>query len=108
MNSIQKLLACLLFGLVFFTYSCNDDDDDPVGCNYATETQDELQAVLNAANEYSLDPTNTAKCQAYKDAYQNYLNELEDHVECATVSGQQQELQNAINEAQAELDNFQC
>ena len=108
MNSIQKLLACLLFGLVFLTYSCNDDDDDPVGCNYATETQDELQAVVDATNAFSADPTNPAKCQAYKNAWQNYLNELEDHVDCAALSGQQAELQADIDEAQDAVDAIQC
>lgn len=107
MNSLTKLLAGLLLVMVTFTYSCKDDDD-PSGCNYLTETQDELDAVLAAANAYGADPTNTAKCQAYKDAYQAYLDELQDHVSCAELSGQQQELQNAINEAQADLNSIQC
>jgi multidrug efflux pump subunit AcrA (membrane-fusion protein) len=108
MNSIQKLLACLLLGIVVLTYSCKKDDDDPVGCNYATEVQDEVNALTEAATAYSSDPTNLAKCQAYKTAYQNYLNALEDHVDCAALSGQQAELQSAIDQAQAQLDAFQC
>jgi hypothetical protein len=108
MNSIQKLLACLLFATVVLTYSCKNDDDDPVGCNYATEVQDELNAVTEAATAFGNDPTNAAKCQAYKDAYQDYLNALDDHIECAALSGQQAELQAAIDDAQAALDAFQC
>ena len=107
MNTIQKLLTCLLFGLVFLTYSCNDDDDDPVGCNYATETQDELNALQAALDAYSANQS-TANCQAYVSAYQNYLNELEDHIECATLSGQQAELQAFIDQSQDTLDNWQC
>jgi|SRR6187200_1237843 len=107
MNTIQKLLTCLLFGLVFLTYSCNDDDDDPVGCNYATETQDELNALQAALDAYSANQS-TANCQAYVSAYQNYLNELEDHIECATLSGQQAELQALIDQSQDTLDNWQC
>lgn len=108
MNSLKKLLACLLLGALVFTYSCKNDDDDPSGCNYLTETQDELNAVNAASDAWIADPTNTAKCQAYKDAYQAYLDELEDHVECATVSGQQAQLQDAIDSAQAALNNLQC
>ena len=107
MNSIQKLLTCLLFGLVFLTYSCNDDDDDPVGCNYATETQDEANALQVALDAYIANQT-TANCQAYVSAYQNYLNELEDHIDCATISGQQAELQALIDQSQDTLDNWQC
>lgn len=107
MNSIQKLLAGLLFGLVVFTYSCSDKDDDPVGCNYATEIQDEIDALTTAATIYGNDPT-TANCQAYKNAATNYLNELQSYVECAALSGQQAELQSSINEAQASVDAIQC
>ena len=107
MKSFEKLLVCMLFGIVVFNIGCKNDDD-PVGCNYATEVQNEVNALSTAATEYSNDPTNTAKCQAWKDAYQNYLNALEDNVECATLSGQQAELQSAIDQAQASLNAIQC
>lgn len=108
MNSIQKLLSCLLLGTVIITYSCNNDDNDPVGCNYATETQEELTALNDAAAAYGADPTNSTKCQAFKDAYQAYLNDLQAHVECAALSGQQAELQTAIDQAQAAVNDIQC
>jgi gluconate kinase len=108
MNSFSKLLACFMLGLVVITYSCKKDDDDPVGCNYLTEVQNEANTLSAAATAFSEDPTNVAKCQAFKDAYQDYLNALESNIECATLSGQQAELQAAINQAQAELDAFQC
>jgi hypothetical protein len=107
MNSIQKLLTCLLFGLVFVTYSCKDDDDDPVACNWTTELEAELNAVINAATVYGNDPT-PANCQAYKNAYQDYLNELDNYVECAALSGQQAEYQAALDDAQAQIDALQC
>lgn len=107
MNSIQKLLVCTLFGIVVFSIGCKKDDD-PVGCNYAIEVQDEVNALNTAATNYSNDPNNPAKCQAWKDAYQDYLNALEDNVECAAISGQQAELQSAIDQAQASLNSIQC
>jgi|GEM_PF-1337210 len=108
MNSIQKLLVCLLFGMVVFSIGCKKDDDDPVGCNYATEVQNEVTALSEAATAYGNDPTNPAKCQAWKVAYQNYLNALEDNVECAALNGQQAELQSAIDQAQLALNDIQC
>jgi hypothetical protein len=106
MNAIQKFGVCLILGLVVLTYSCKKDND-PVGCNYATEVENEVNALSAAATTYGNDPT-PANCQAYKTAYQNYLNALEDHLDCAALSGQQAELQSLIDQAQAELDNFQC
>ena len=106
MKTIKMLLLSLvLSGLVCFV-SCKKDDD-PSGCNYVTETQDELDALSAAATAYGNDPS-TANCQAYKNAYQAYLNELEDHIDCATVNGQHDELQSAIDSAQASLDQLQC
>jgi hypothetical protein len=103
---MYRLLLCVsVAGLLVFS-SCKKDDD-PSGCNYVTETQDELDALTAAATAYGNDPT-PANCQAYKVAYQAYLNELEDHVSCAALSGQQNELQSAIDSAQASLDQLQC
>lgn len=107
MKTLKQLMAFMLLGLIIMTYSCSKKDDGPVGCNYANEVLDELQTLSDAANAYGMDPT-TAKCQAYVNAYQAYLNALEDHLSCATIYGNQAELQAAINQAQADLDNIQC
>lgn len=106
MKSMYKSLfsAMIMASLLFI--ACKKDDD-PVGCNYAQEVQDELNALNAAATAYGNDPT-PAKCQAYKDSFQAYLNELQDHIECAALAGQQNELQQSINAAQASLDALQC
>ena len=108
MKLYTTVLACLLLGITVLNNGCKKDDNDPVGCNYAVETQEELNALNQAAAAYSADPTNSTKCQAFKDAYQAYLNDLENHVECAALSGQQAELQTAIDQAQAALNDIQC
>ena len=107
MKSFEKLLVCMLFGIVVFSIGCKKDDD-PVGCNYATEVQNEVNALTAATDAYVADSTNPVKCQAWKDAYQDYLNALEAHKECAALSGQQAELQSAIDQAQASLNSIQC
>ncbi len=108
MNSIQKLLACLLFGLMIIGYGCKKDDNDPVGCsNWANEVSAEATAFNNALEAYTLDPT-PAKCQAFKAAGQDYLDALESRVECATLSGTGAELQSYIDSSRATIDAIQC
>ena len=108
MNTLQKLLVCLLLGFIVIGNGCKKDDDDPVGCsNWATEVSAEANAFSNAGNAWALDPT-PAKCQAYKDAGQTYVNALNAHVDCATLSGNQAELQAAINSLQDSINAIQC
>lgn len=107
MNTIKKLLfGALIFSMPILN-ACNDDDD-PVGCNYVTETQDELDAYNTALNAWTADPTNTQKCNAFKTAATNYLNALDDHRNCATTPAQEQELQDAIDASQASINQLQC
>lgn len=106
MKSIQQcLLATLVIGAIIFT-SCKKDDD-PVSCNYAVELQEELNTLTNAANVYAANPT-TENCNAYKDAFNDYLDEAENYVDCATVAGQGAQLQADIDAARASLDALQC
>ena len=108
MNTIQKLLVGLMFAVIVIGSGCKDDDDDPVGCaNWAEEVTAEANAFTNAGNAWALDPT-PAKCQAYKDAGQNYVDELNAHVDCATLSGHQAELQAVIDSIQTSVNNIQC
>ncbi len=108
MNSFQKLLACLMVLAVTFSYSCNNDDDDPVGCNWAAEVQDELNAWTAATEAWTADFNNAAKCQAYKDTGNDYLDALEAHADCATLAGTQVELQASIDSARTSIDAIQC
>ena len=108
MSKFQKFALCFLFGAIAVLPSCKKDDPDPVSCNYVTELQDEINTLNAAATAWSSDPTNTTKCQAYKNAAQAYLDELNDHVECATLAGQEAEIQASINSAQASVDAIQC
>ena len=105
MRTIHKLVVgiCIIAAIPFLN-SCKKDD--PVSCNYATEVQDELNAVNAAATAYGNDPS-TANCNAFKSAYQNYLNALEDHSNCV-LAEQQAAYQQALDDAQAAIDGFQC
>ena len=104
MNTFQKIIAGICIMSIPFLSSCGKD---PVSCNYATEVQNELNALSTAATAYGNNPT-TANCNAYKTSFQNYLNALEDHRSCATTAGQGAEFQQAIDDAQASLNQLQC
>ncbi len=106
MKTFKKILVGVLILSMPVIYSCKDDD--PVGCNYVTETQDELDALNAASSAWSADPGNMQKCNAYKTAATNYLNALDDHRNCATTPAQEQELQDAIDASQASIDALQC
>ncbi len=81
--------------------------NDPNTCNYVTEVQNESDALTAALTAYSNDPS-TANCNAFKGAYQDYLNALEDHRSCAVAAGQGTAFQQAIDNAQASLDTLVC
>ena len=105
MKNFQKLIVGICIMSIPFFSACGNDD--PVSCNYAEEVQDELQAVTDAATAYGNDPTNPAKCNAYKVAFQDYLNALEDHDNCVRAEDQAAYDQ-AIDDAQASINALQC
>ena len=107
MKSLFNLLICLMGVLIAVSYSCNNDDDDPSGCNWASEVQAEADAFTAAYTTYINNPT-TANCNAYVSAGQSYLAELESHLDCAALAGTQAELQSSIDASQAALDATQC
>jgi len=88
--------------------SCKKKATDPDYCStaWATQVTSEINAVSAAAQTYASDPT-TANCNAYKAAYQNYLNALNPFVDCASWSVQQKnELEDAIDEAQQQISTL--
>jgi len=105
MKNFQKLIVGICIMSIPFFSACGDNDPDP--CDYAEETQDELNAVIAAQNAWTLDPTNAAKCNEFKSAYQAYLDELQDHDGCVRAEDQAAYDQ-AIHDAQASINSLQC
>lgn len=90
---INLLAFVLLFGFIITGSSCSEDEADGGGNNpcstaYATELQDEINALNAAAMAYGLNQTQ-ANCIAYKAAAQAYLNALEPYGDCNLLTGQQ-------------------
>ncbi|MCB0629430.1 MAG: hypothetical protein R2824_18340 [Saprospiraceae bacterium] len=110
MNHFMKFFAVLFVLSLGTTISCTKNDPGPGGCaanfNYTAELQAEATALGNAASAYGQDPT-TENCNAYKAAYQDYLDAAEDIKLCvpqADLAAYQQ----AIDDARDNLDALAC
>ena len=109
MNKRFLFALFLMLGILSFL-SCGKDDatNDPCSTAWATELNDEAQAMSNALQTYLNDPT-TANCEAYKSAAQAYLNALRPYGNCAALVGQQRvDWQNAVDAAQEGINNIEC
>ena len=105
---MRKVLTHHLFYIFCFTLvvtSCSKDGDGIAPCTtaWATDLQSELTAVINAGTAYGTDQSD-ANCNAYKSAYQNYINALKPYGNCATLTGQNRtDWQKALSEAEADV-----
>jgi uncharacterized protein (UPF0333 family) len=98
----------VLFLLIVVSFlgigSCKKKATDPDYCGSAWVTQVSAQvtALSVASQAYATDQS-PANCNAYKTAYQNYLDALKPFANCATWTAQEKsDLQDEI--AQAEQD----
>ncbi|HOP59647.1 MAG TPA: hypothetical protein PLR52_09545 [Bacteroidales bacterium] len=105
----MKKALCFSVMLMFIAIgSCKKENSDPEWCAgvWATQVQDELTAVTNAALVYAGDPT-PANCTAYKAAYQAYIDALELFSQCTSWTPQlKNEWQEALEEAENAIDTL--
>jgi len=105
---MKKLISISLFVafvISFSSISCKKDESDPGNCGttWSTQVVAESNALSNAITVYASDPT-AQNCNAYKTAYQNYLNAIKPFAECsAYTAAQKTELNNAIAQAEADI-----
>ena len=115
-NLFEKstMIRTLGIALAAFCLSCSGDDSDGVldgtGCVdnffWANAVSDELNALGAAATAYAENQT-TANCASYEAAALDYLNALEDALDC--VAGvNEAELEAAIAEARADVEQGIC
>jgi hypothetical protein len=111
MKLMKKLIYLTFFSSALILTACGDDDDNASACganyNFQVELAAEAQILTDAAVLYANDPT-TANCNAYVAAFNAYLDAAEDLEDCAILSGQQVEFNQAIDDARASLDALQC
>lgn len=88
--------------------SCSDDDSTDLGCpdnfTLSQEVSDEAQAVSEATMVYANNPT-TENCENLKEAYRNYINELREWEDCAVERGHRQEYEEALDNAERDLED---
>lgn len=116
MTSLKKIERKIIWftfcgALAIFTMGCSEDSPlDPSGnCfggNWAQQYSDELQAYSNAISAYNENPT-ASNCTSYKNAAKNYLDALRDVYECVPTASRA-DIDDAINEAKAEVDSEDC
>ncbi len=92
MNSVFKnllMMFCLTFSVLLI--SCGDDEEGgdgggPAYCNDLEEFSESwANDLLDAVNEFSNNPT-SGTCNAYADAYEQYIDELESILDCPGIS----------------------
>jgi hypothetical protein len=95
----------IIFCITLFVISCSKDGDGVVGCSaaWATELNTEFTAISAAGATYALDPSAT-NCNAYKAAFQDYINALKPYGNCATLSGQSRaDWKKSVDDAEANV-----
>lgn len=95
---------------LFLIISCGKDSPLDNNCanalQWANEVSNELSAYSSALQAYSSDPT-ASNCTSVKNAAKNYLDALRDVLDCVPTASQAQ-INEAINEAKAEVDDEAC
>jgi hypothetical protein len=109
MKVLHGIFALTLFSALLLTGGCKKEENNgPCGANFnwAIELQDEAQALSAAAQAYGQDPS-PANCEAYRAAAQAYLDVAADLDNCV-LGVNRPDYEQAVAEAQAEVDALQC
>ncbi len=106
------VILLFFFSLTALTIGCGDDDgggsnNAPDGCtaSFNTDLQTELTAINNATATWSNEP-NEANCNALKDAYNDYLDALEEWEDCAEFYNQVTSWQEAIDATRVTINSI--
>ena len=105
----------MVFGLLSCSLvSCGDDDDADgnvfTGPNcynaWASVYNQSIQTMSQAAQAYGMNPSEE-NCNAFKAAYQNFLDDVRPFQNCAAISGEErQQFLEQIEEAEEEIDDL--
>ncbi|SHM92685.1 hypothetical protein SAMN04488057_104408 [Cyclobacterium lianum] len=112
MSYFRKIHLVNIFILTFsaFFFSCSSEDTEPTACSvqWATELQDEINALQQAAITHGQTQTN-ASCENLRTAARAYLDALRPYGSCQALTGQSRtDWQNAVAEAEQQIDDLDC
>ena len=108
---MRKLPGILVVSIVLIMsglFSCKSDEEKLAACSitWATDLQPELIAISTAATTYSNDPS-VANCNAYKVAYEDYIDALEPYGSCSALTGQNRTaFEQALQDARDSVDTL--
>lgn len=107
---MKKCIPFLFAFVCLIICSCGGDDgvDDCASFNFSQEIQSELNAMTAAGNAWAMDPTDSGKCNAYKDAVNDYLDAARDLEDCAREVGQLTQYNQGLDGAQAAINSLAC
>ena len=105
MKTLKNLSIIAFLLLALSAISCNQTNN-PVTCSFAVELEDEAAALSAAASAYGQDQS-TANCEAYRDAFRDYLDEAEKLDDCV-IGSERAAYRQAIDDTQASLDALTC
>jgi len=106
-----SFLLCI-FSLLILSTSCGDDSDTneaPENCTtaFTQSFEDELLAVTEASQNFSTDPS-TTNCEAFKDAYNDYIDALDDWEDCANFYEQVAQWEQSLEAARDAVNSIEC
>lgn len=109
---MKKVLLYSSIALLFsvFLFSCSGNSlAERCGANwsYSAEIEQEINNLSAALTTYSQNPT-TENCEAYKEAYLDYLDALRDLEECYVYTFSQDEFNQFINETEEAVNAIDC
>ena len=113
---MKTLKLSLLFTFSFmcilsFTSCGGSDGPGGVDCNDSiavnNEISDEVEAINTALTAYINDQS-TANCDALKDAYQDYIDELKGLQDCANDAGVGAEFAASLADAEQSINDLIC
>jgi hypothetical protein len=106
MRFTYNLILCIALVTSGLFMSCKKSTAVTCGAsNWSVYIQDEIASLSNAASAYGQDPSST-NCEKFKDAYRNYINALKDIDNCVTNVQDRNDFQEALEDAEAELEDL--
>lgn len=107
MRKFLKILFPIVIATLIFA-SCGSDDpscDDEAEVNRILDSG--TDSIIDAVTAYSTDQSES-NCNALKNAYNDWIDDLESLQSCADEVGQGQEFRIAINNSRDSLNDIPC
>ena len=106
MNLFRIFFLCAVLTGIGST-SCKKSEPACGSFGWSFAIQDEIQNLSTATTAYAQNDT-PENCQAYKQAYIDYIDALKGWEHCLLSEFDRADWHQALNEAEQEVNNIQC